>query len=192
MPPRTISATYAPLFIPNASTAVTILSTPSGKNIRKYIIISCTTIGVPRMTVRYTRHIALPIFSLPVFVCVAQIIATIKPRTIPIMTAKSVISSVLPRPSVRYFHRSFSIKLSLKSSQKPLHHSDRLCSTFCIYNITFLIYAPLRGAPLNARQGAALRRLLQCRAARGHYAGGAFIIWRGCIYPLSSEQCRRR
>ena len=52
MPLRNISATYAPLLMPKARMATGTLSILTEPKMTKYMISSCTMVGVPRMTVR--------------------------------------------------------------------------------------------------------------------------------------------
>ena len=78
------------------------------------MIISCTTTGVPRITVRYTLQIAFRIFNLPVLSCVVRTIAIKNPSTTPINTANTVTNKVIFRPSVIYLQRLSSIKFEIK------------------------------------------------------------------------------
>ncbi len=86
------------------------------------MIISCTTTGVPRITVRYSfasqfrdrtaSALGERADSVSDMVsCTTRISAIRKPSATPRSSAKNVIKSVLCRPLSRYFHRSSVIKL---------------------------------------------------------------------------------
>ena len=62
MPERTISATYAPELTPNEMIAAAIMFCEEPK-MMKYMIRSCTVLGVPRITVRYSLQITFRILT---------------------------------------------------------------------------------------------------------------------------------
>jgi hypothetical protein len=106
MPERTISATYAPELTPNEMIAAAIMFCEEPK-MMKYMIRSCTVLGVPRITVRYSLHSRLPRPSrMPPTPCQRRRCESYAERTTAIMipmitpriSAPIVILNVVPRP----------------------------------------------------------------------------------------------
>ena len=86
----------------------------------KYMIISCTTMGVPRITVRYTlarafrkprKNLPGPCISVWFLSQETRTREITTPRTTPISSARRVSSRVLPRPFMYIWYLSSKTKL---------------------------------------------------------------------------------
>lgn len=131
IPPRTISAMYAPLLIPNAIVPTIHAGILVEANMIKLIIRSCTIVGVPRITSMYIPETAFSSLLLE-----RRINAIITPITSPSNTEKNDINNVLPNPLTNQRHLPSVTKVALKRlSISAIHTGIFYFPQFIIFNM---------------------------------------------------------